>query len=1135
MKAAHNKRKKKENNTEITLKNTFQVFKNENEDNEQETIGTIITQEKKEKKPRVEITGSVPGVNLHIPIKLGKEKKKSSALIDSGTDTNIAQTAKVPAECVIGPKTRAVCAASPSIPLTYQGNTSIQFTINDHEYEEPFKVVDEVASELILGMKFLHKHDAIISCGKGWIKLKDGNIIKFDKRYLESLKEDAVNTIPVKVVVTDPDGVEIKMSDKLKPDERSKAIKLLTKFKHLFSTKDDQISKAKTEPYRLHLTDEIPVQLRPYNGSYRERKEVREFLQSLETAGVITKSRSEYCSPAFIKMKENKKVRLLVDYKELNKKIIDDHNTVPRIDVIMETLKSAKYFSTMDLAHGYYQFPLHEDSQKYTAFRLDSTMLYEFKRLPQGLKVSAAATCRAMHDIFEDILFNGMTAYIDDLCAYGDDFDTQLKNLETVLTRLDKHNFKLNTKKCEFFEQETTLLGHIIGNGKVRPNIKAVKKFLDLKPPKTVRDVRSLISSFGFYRKYMDNFVQTTKPIMDLISETDKKDPKEKIEWTPECQKVFEKIKTQITSPPVLAIFNPDHKTYLQTDASSYAIGAVLSQQDPITKEIKPVAFYSKKLPQRKRHLGSYDLELIAIAKALRHFRQYLYMQPVTVLTDHKNLTTPKITENSLLFPARIQRITDVLSQFDITFEHIKGKDNCIPDLLSRGPDFEKINAILTMMNTLREDSEYEIINPTMAVIEQNKLATAQDEDKEIRGIKTVLEDGELDENYTNEEASRCRKLARRHIIGQDNILCLKKFNRGKLLSLPIIPPSLREDLIKEVHDKPMKGNHTGETRTYLKLANIVSWPNMRKEIIDYVKSCEKCQKIKPANVKYGKILHNTSEPQLMQKVCTDVLGPLKVNGQETFILTMIDSFSKFMFMKAVKSVNTGTVTTLLNEIIAGYPAPKKLFTDQATYFMSNDLKAYCEEHGIELEHAITYTPSTNGLIERPNQWISNAVKALLADRKIASTILNNTKLVQRAWNTCPNPSLENMSPHYIMFGQEDNYLQNKYGIPPQTNINREEELRLLTEFREKIPAILRKNFEKYSEYYNRARKEITLNVGDKVMLQKPFPKKLENKFTGPHEILRVMGPSTFLIHNDKGEEQKIHISKIKKYYERGN
>jgi hypothetical protein len=272
----------------------------------------------------------------------------------------------------------------------------------------------------------------------------------------------------------------------------------------------------------------------------------------------------------------------------------------------------------MDLSSGYYQFPISEDSQHITAFRFNSCPLMEFTVLPQGLKPSAAAMTRAIHDIFEEQLYKKMIAYLDDLCIYGNNFDEQFENLSEVLEKLDRHNFQINTEKTFLFQTKCELLGMSIENGKITPTLGSVQAIKDLAVPKNVKQLRGLISSFSYYRKFMKDFVNTAKPIMDLLK--GKTDSKQIIKWSADCDEAFKKLKQQITSQPVLQIFDPQRETTLSVDGSSYGLGAVLAQRDPTDNFLKPVAYFSQKLPLTKKHLCSLDLELIALSKAMKHF-----------------------------------------------------------------------------------------------------------------------------------------------------------------------------------------------------------------------------------------------------------------------------------------------------------------------------------------------------------------------------------------------------------------------------------------------------------------------------------------------------------------------------------
>ena len=172
--------------------------------------------------------------------------------------------------------------------------------------------------------------------------------------------------------------------------------------------------------------------------------------------------------------------RLLVDYKPLNERIASDQDAVARIDTITET----------DLAADYYQFPLTENCQHVTAFRLDSCPLMEYTVLPQGLKISAAAMTRAIYDIFEEELFKIMTAYLDDICVIGQSYDEELKNLEKVLKKLDLHNFRINTEKAFFFQRKIKLLGLEIENGKIMPSDDNIEAIKNIAPPKNIKQVR---------------------------------------------------------------------------------------------------------------------------------------------------------------------------------------------------------------------------------------------------------------------------------------------------------------------------------------------------------------------------------------------------------------------------------------------------------------------------------------------------------------------------------------------------------------------------------------------------------------------------------------------------------------------
>ena len=155
--------------------------------------------------------------------------------------------------------------------------------------------------------------------------------------------------------------------------------------------------------------------------------------------------------------------------------------------------------------------------------------------------------------------------------------------------------------------------------------------------------------------------------------------------------------------------------------------------------------------------------------------------------------------------------------------------------------------------------------------------------------------------------------------------------------------------------------------------------------------------------------------------------------------------------------------------------------------------------------------------------------KCMLMENEPKKDIKTMIRSIQRAWNTCPNPYLDGKSPFYIMFGQEDTALEEKFDIPT-TPEDRDKEIEV-KKFRKKIPEILNKNYENYRKYYNEKRKDLMLKKGDMVLVKNPFPLKMDPIYEGPYEVVKIVGQSTIEMIDKMGKRQKIHISRVKKYF----
>ena len=389
---------------------------------------------------------------------------------------------------------------------------------------------------------------------------------------------------------------------------------------------------------------------------------------------VIEPCHSPYSAPAMLVPKKNGKLRLVIDYRQLNNQTIKSCWPIPSIEEIFDTLEGSAFFSTIDMSWGFYQIPMDEKSQDYTAF---STPFGSFKllRLPMGLSNSPPTFQSLIEIVLSKLIWKTVVPYLDDCIIFAATPDEHIRRIREVLVRFRAANLKINPLKCEFFRTKVQFQGHVISKDGVQVDpekIAAVKQF---PVPAMQTHVKSFLGLCSYYRRYVKNFADIARPLHKASETTTP------FKWTPEAQDAFDKLKACLTTTPILAFPSMKEPFILYTDASLSAMGAVLAQvQDG--KE-RAICYASKALSRSQMNYSATKRELLVVVHFTRHFKHYLLGRKFILRTDHSAL---RWLHNFKDPDGLVARWLEKLAQFDYEVEHRPGKSIGHADGLSRIP-----------------------------------------------------------------------------------------------------------------------------------------------------------------------------------------------------------------------------------------------------------------------------------------------------------------------------------------------------------------------------------------------------------------------------------------------------------------
>lgn len=941
-------------------------------------------------------------------------------------------------------------------------------------------------------------------------------------------------------------------TDHLNNEEKKSLLHLCRTYEDIFFKEGDILTFSNQNKHRIKTNDDIPIYTKSYRYPYVHRVEVRRQIDKMLEQGIIRPSFSPWNAPIWIVPKKKdasgiRKWRLVVDYRKLNEKTICDKYPIPNITEILDKLGKSMYFSTLDLASGFHQIEMHPKDVEKTAFSVDNGH-FEFVRMPFGLKNAPSTFQRVMDNVLGDLIGTVCLVYLDDIVVYSTSLQEHTLNLGKVFTRLRDSNLKVQLDKSEFLHKECAFLGHIISPEGIKPNPEKIHAIKNFPIPKTQKEIKSFLGLLGYYRKFIQDFSRITKPFTQCLKKGSK------IVINDKYMNTFETCKSLLVNDPLLQYPDFSKPFNLTTDASDFALGAILSQ-GPIGTD-KPICYASRTLTSTEVNYSTIEKELLAIVWATKYFRPYIFGHKFKIITDHKPLTwIMSLKEpNSKLVRWRLR-----LEEFDYEVIYKKGKLNTNADALSRIKINDTGQTIPTEVNinTLDNISNHGTAGTTVHSANENFDDGIPISERPLNdfNIQIILQKSNIGSPMTLEIIFRNkqRRTIRRQEFNESTVTdILKQYlvpnklsaimsdddtfkvvqntyskyfahNRlFKLIRCKIFLKDIRtnDDQDKLINDYHNNNNHRGIQETLLHLKRDYYFPYMKNKITQCINHCNICQ-----TLKYDR---NPPKPNF-EKPETPI-KPLDIVHMDVYcinkrnILTIIDKFSKFASAYSLESRNSISILKSLKHYLSLHGIPKKLVCDQGAEFSANILKDFFRSKNIDIHYTSFQQSTSNSPVERLHSTMTEAYRIIYQKYKDSRLPLDHDEILFEVILTYNNSihSATKLTPFELFYGRTPQFEENL------TYNTEHEYLQKLDDFRNHLYGTIKEKLtndtQKRIEKLNRNREDPETLTENKSIYRKECRR---NKMT-PRFSKRIVNKDnkvTLITSNN----QKLHKSKIKR------
>lgn len=856
----------------------------------------------------------------------------------------------------------------------YKANLQLQIKLSKSELLVTFHtvyVVKRMTGSFILGADFLREYGANIyyySLNTARFAIMSRtDMITDSGTSAESVEIEVETPTQQKVlddtyVVKDNSKVDLRVTKgsirpvepqvNLSAQQQTVLTYLLKKYQELL---DGSLGLIRGYVHKIEMKDSCPHKPKSFPVPLKYREQVREQLVEMESLGVISKQATEFISPLVVALRSNGKIRICLDARAINEKMVNEHAKPPTIDEVLALIGDRNYFSKIDINKAYWQIKLDGQSSKYTGFLFDG-QTYVFERLPFGLKTSSSSFTRALGVVLDKVphLRPNLIVYLDDILVCSHSFEDHIQHLSQLFETLHDAGIRLNKDKCQFVTPVVQFLGHELSQVTVEMTEGTKQAISVFKAPMNKKQLQSFLGLINWDRRFVPNLSELTKPLENLLKK------EVKFKWTLESEVSFAQIKQAFKNADKLFLIRPNLEYGLDTDASCVGLGARLFQFDVDNPDIQfTLAYASRSLKPAELNYTTTEQEGLALAWALNKFKIILIGRRVHVSTDHRALVFLGSCANS---SRRIARWMELFTLFDLKVSHVPGAVNTIADYLSRQPTMEKAEGL--KQSYLSDDSvELELAAMELLPEEEGDIS------EWIDWIRAAQK-----QDPTTREQMRRRSRSCNKRLG----ILRKKFPDLSTDKI-IIPDSVSWEFLGKVHVFLL---HFGTDKVIDFVKRYFVVENLDRTARDVVASCHTClaSKYYTRPTVGDQYYDLPGETGLVTSI--DLFGPLPRSYEgNKYVLVLMDLFSKHTALYPLKNQKVDTIIhTIENDYIPrrGY-VPQALLTDRGGQFVTAKWKLFAGRVGTQLKKTAPYNPQANP-VERVMRELGRVLRTYARD-----------------------------------------------------------------------------------------------------------------------------------------------------------